>query len=243
MENNRDKDIYDIQDYVLHHVKYKGIDQLQIIMDWMSFDNVNEDCFVRWIQNNYTEGCDIQELCENCILVVEEHLYKTLGAGTQEVFFEDFEDDALEGRWSVWDSDRISKGQRPCWAKSVKTNEPGLRKPAGSSDHSETAMRKVTDPAGKKEPYRETQWRLDNKDREALNEMVSKKLSELLKGKYKITFNKDRVSVFTGKYDFRIESLTRNYKIMRFNPSNILDKKFETCESLMDVVEYIEKNN
>lgn len=238
MDNQRDKDIYDIQNYVLHNVKFNGIDQLQIIMDWMSFDNEKEDCFLRWIQNNYTEGCDIQELCNNCIMIAEEHLWKTLGAGTQEVFFEGFEDDALEGRWSVWDDDRIKKGQKPCWAKSVKTNEPSLRKPAGSSDYPEQAMRKVT---GQKEPYRELQWRLDNADRLALYEQIAKKLSELLQKNYKISFNKDRVSVIVGNYDFRIESMNKSYKVMRFNLNNILDKKFITCNSLMDVVDCIEK--
>ena len=250
MDNmQRDKDIYDLQDYVLHHAKYKGIDQLQIIMDWLSFDNVDEDCFVRWVQNNYTFETDFQQLCDNCVMVAEEHLYKTLGSSgiySQEVFFtnpvyESLEDDALEGRISTWDRDKINKGIKPIWAKSIKTNEPRTKRVAGSMDYAEQAMRKVTDPYRRKEPYRESDWRKDNEDRKALNEMIAKKLSDFLKNNYEISYSKDCVRVHTNDFTFRIESWGPYYKVLRFNPNNVLDRKTFKSENLLDVAEFIEE--
>lgn len=82
-----DKDILDIQDYVLHHVRYQGLGQLQIIMDWLSFDNANEDCFMRWIQNNYNPDVDFRTICDNCILAAELHLNKKLNSDNQEIFY------------------------------------------------------------------------------------------------------------------------------------------------------------
>lgn len=86
--NQYEKDIYDIQDYVLHHAKYEGIYQMQIIIDWLSPDNANEDCFIRWIQTNYKPDCDFRDLCDKCIIAAEEHLNRIIGKGTQEVMFE-----------------------------------------------------------------------------------------------------------------------------------------------------------
>lgn len=244
--SNKDKDIYDLQDYVLHHVKYTGLYQLQIIMDWMSFDNPDEDCFIRWVQNNYTNDCNFQQLCDNCIMVAEEHLYKVLGAGSQEVFFENpvyesLEDDALEGKISTWDREKINNGKTPIWAKSVKTNEPKPRKVAGSMDYAEQAMRKVTDPYRMKEPARESDWQKDNEDRKALNEMIAEKLSYFLSNDCDVTYSKNGVKVIKNDFSFNIESCGPYYKVFGINKNNVLDKKFLKSESLVDVAEFIEE--
>lgn len=148
----------------------------------------------------------------------------------------------MNGDISVWDREKIKKGIAPRWAKKVTSIGPRPKQLRQSSAPSEVAMRKVTNPNEKK-PYTESDWKRDKELRKEENERLGKRLEKLLPKNVKnISADDKEVSIMIGKYIFRVESLGLRYKVLRFNPESVLDRKSEICRSLEQVVEFISNN-
>jgi hypothetical protein len=149
---------------------------------------------------------------------------------------ESVEDDAEEGILSVWDREKIKKGQTPSWAKSVTELKPKAKKVKGSSSWSERAMRGVV---GEREPQTESEWRLDNE----LNYKANKKLADIIRSKiegdYQIT--KDCVTLFADNgLRFEIYPGGWDYKVKKINPDKLSDRDFFENEKLDKCIEWIE---
>jgi hypothetical protein len=150
---------------------------------------------------------------------------------------ESAEDDAEEGILSVWDREKIKKGQTPSWAKSVTELKPKAKKVKGSSSWSERAMRGVV---GEREPQTESEWRLDNE----LNYKANKKLADIIRSKiegdYQIT--KDCVTLFADNgLRFEIYPGGWDYKVKKINPDKLSDRDFFEDEKLDKCIEWIEE--
>lgn len=147
------------------------------------------------------------------------------------------EEDAEEGILSVWDREKILKGQTPSWAKSVTELKPKAKKVKGSSSWSERAMRSVV---GEREPQTESDWRLDNE----LNYKANKKLADIIKSKidgdYQIT--KDCITLFADNgLRFEIYPGGWVYKVKKINPDKLSDRDYFEDEKLDKCIEWIEE--
>lgn len=146
-------------------------------------------------------------------------------------------------RPSVRDMHLINTGRKPYWAKKVTEIGPREKRPHGSDAHSEVAMRKVTDPRGLKEPYKESDWRNDNRLNKRMYAEIGDKLNDLIYDDFEITATKDYTQVFTKNAEFRIESAGFDYLVFRIGKDSVLDRKTYRCKSLKEVAEYIEKES
>lgn len=148
---------------------------------------------------------------------------------------ESVEDDAEEGILSVWDREKILKGQTPSWAKSVTELKPKAKKVKGSSSWSEKAMRSVV---GEREPQTESDWRLNNE----LNYNANKKLADIIKSKidgdYQIT--KDCITLFADNgLRFEIYPGGWVYKVKKINQDKLSDREIFEDEKLDKCIEWI----
>ena len=150
---------------------------------------------------------------------------------------ESAEDDAEEGILSVWDREKIKKGQTPSWAKSVTELKPKAKKVKGSSSWSERAMRGVV---GEREPQTESEWRLDNELNYKANKKLADIISSKIEGDYQIT--KDCVTLFADNgLRFEIYPGGWDYKVKKINPDKLSDRDFFEDEKLDKCIEWIEE--
>lgn len=153
-----------------------------------------------------------------------------------------------DGDISSWDMQKINKGIAPRWAKKVTDVGKRSAQVAGSSSPSELAMRKVTDPNGSKEPYRESDLRRDQQAAVDMNARIASQLESLLDAYEEVEPNKDYVSVYTkaedGQLDeFRVYSRGMRYVVKFVGHSSVFDRETQMCKSLKDVTNFINNKN
>ena len=260
-QNKQDKDIYDIQDYVLHHAKYKGLAGMQMLMDWLSFDNPDANSFMGWIKTNYQPGCDVIELQDQAVLAADEYLSHCQNIPSQEVFYDEdivYQDmmgeaseeyinraseEAKKGNISVWDRAKIEKGQKPSWAKSVTVIGPRKHALRQSSTPSEVAMRSVNSVNGKlNKPYTENDWKNDKKAYTQMNLDLAEKIAEKIECATQTDADDKNASIYTDKYTFRISTTGPRYFVLRFNPNSVLDRKTLRADNIKDIINFINDN-
>jgi hypothetical protein len=163
--------------------------------------------------------------------------YKLLKNAGYTILESTAEEDAEEGIFSVWDREKILKGQTPSWAKSVTELKQKAKKVKGSSSWSERAMRSVV---GEKEPQTESEWRKANE----LNYKANKKLADIIQSKiegdYQIT--KDCVTLFADNgLRFEIYPGGWEYLVKKINPEKLSDREIFEDEKLDKCIEWIEE--
>lgn len=109
------------------------------------------------------------------------------------VIVEDTIDDVLQHGLSPFDKARLDKGQKPSWAAKVTEIGPRPKRPKGSNDWSERAMRAVR---GEKEHYSESDWRRDNEHNLKGNQQIEQRLKAILNVNAKVEATKDYVGVY-----------------------------------------------
>lgn len=148
----------------------------------------------------------------------------------------------MNGEFSYWDRRSMEQGRAPVWTKSMKNIGPRPKQLRQSSAPSEVAMRKVTNPNEKK-PYTSADWKMDKEARKESNQKIASELKPLLPSSVKeVTADSNEVSILCGKYVFRVEARGPRYRVLRFNPDSVLDRKSEICRSLEQVVDFISNN-
>lgn len=259
-QNKQDKDIYDIQDYVLHHAKYKGLAGMQMLMDWLSFDNPDANSFMGWIKTNYQPGCDVLELQDQAVLAADEYLSHCQNIPSQEVFYDEdivyqnmmgeaseeyitrASEEALKGNISTWDRAKINKGQKPSWVKSLTDIGPRKRPLRQSSSHSEIAMRRVTNPKEEK-PYTSADWKADKEANKIANTKILQALEVLVPvDLVSKSVTDNNITLNFGKYIFRITPRGPRYFVVRINVDSVMDRKSDTFKTVKDVADYIKNN-
>jgi hypothetical protein len=155
------------------------------------------------------------------------------------IIIENTIDDVLQHGLSPFDKSRLDKGQKPSWAAKVTEIGPRQKRPKGSNDWSERAMRAVR---GEKEPYRESDLRRDNEFRLKANEKLAERLKKAGLEWDKEYISKDMLSIFIGNYEFRIFEEGLDYLVMRRVLDNMLDKKTVRLNSLREIVNYVKEN-
>ena len=164
--------------------------------------------------------------------------YKALKAAGY-IIVEDTNDDVLQHGLSPFDKARLDKGQKPSWASKVTEIGPRPKRPTGSKDWSERAMRAVR---GEKENYSESDWRRDNELNLKGNQQIEKRLKAILNVSAKVEATKDYVGVYTQDKAFYIESRGITYFVKMVGHNSVFDRKSETVKSLSDVAKFIEEN-
>ena len=165
--------------------------------------------------------------------------YKALKAAGY-VIVEDTIDDVLQNGLSPFDKARLEKGQKPSWASKVTEIGPRAKRPAGSQDWSERAMRAVR---GEREPYRESDWKKDNEFRLKENERIAEELKSLLQmDNAKFKASKDNLGVYFDDKKFLIESRGLSYYVKMIGYNSVFDRKSETLKSLKDIANFIKEN-
>lgn len=164
--------------------------------------------------------------------------YKALKAAGY-VIVEDTIDDVLQHGLSPFDKARLDKGQKPSWAAKVTEIGPRPKRPKGSNDWSERAMRAVR---GEKEPYKESDWRRDNELNLKGNQQIEQRLKAILNVSAKVEATKDYVGVYTQDKAFYVESRGITYFVKMVGHNSVFDRKSETVKSLSDVAKFIEEN-
>jgi len=157
------------------------------------------------------------------------------------------EPDYMNGQLSAWDRARLEQGRAPRWAKRV-IDQGAINKKAKELDHrvagssmpSEIAMRKVTDPAGRREPYRESDWR---RDREwlirGLETLKSKIENHLWFDYTDIGVENGHLSIVCGpSLVFNIENTGRGFRIRRAGGS-IFDNHSKLCQNEKELIEWM----
>lgn len=153
---------------------------------------------------------------------------------------ESAEDDVLQHGLSPFDKARLEKGQKPSWASKVTEIGPRAKRPAGSKDWSERAMRAVR---GEREPYRESDWKKDNEFRLKENERIAEELKSLLQmDNAKFKASKDNLGVYFDDKKFLIESRGLSYYVKMIGYNSVFDRKSETLKSLKDIANFIKEN-
>lgn len=164
--------------------------------------------------------------------------YKALKAAGY-VIVEDTIDDVLQHGLSPFDKARLDNGQKPSWAAKVTEIGPRPKRPKGSNDWSERAMRAVR---GEKEHYSESDWRRDNELNLKGNKQIEQRLKAILNVSAKVEATKDYVGVYTQDKAFYIESRGITYFVKMVGHNSVFDRKSETVKSLSDVAKFIEEN-
>lgn len=189
-------------------------------------DQLDKGTAEYWKNRGKIEIDDVEDFNEAC---------KLLKNAGYTILESTAEEDAEEGIFSVWDREKILKGQTPSWAKSVTEFKPKAKKVKGSSSWSERAMRNVV---GEKEPQTESEWRLDNE----LNYKSNKKLADIIKSKiegdYQIT--KDCITLFADNgLRFEIYPGGWEYLVKKINPDKLSDREIFKDEKLDKCIEWI----
>ena len=164
--------------------------------------------------------------------------YKALKAAGY-IIVEDTIDDVMQHGLSPFDRARLEKGQKPSWAAKVTEIGPRPKRPTGSQDWSERAMRAVR---GEKEPYRESDWRRDNELNLKGNQQIEQRLKAILNVSAKVEATKDYVGVYTQDKAFYVECRGLTYFIKMVGHNSVFDRKSESVKSLSDVAKFIEEN-
>ena len=164
--------------------------------------------------------------------------YKALKAAGY-IIVEDTNDDVLQHGLSPFDKARLDKGQKPSWAAKVTEIGPRPKRPTGSKDWSERAMRAVR---GEKENYSESDWRRDNELNLKVNQQIEQRLKAILNVSAKVEATKNYVGVYTQNKSFYIESRGITYFVKMVGHNSVFDRKSETVKSLSDVAKFIEEN-
>lgn len=164
--------------------------------------------------------------------------YKALKA-VGYIIVENTIDDVLQHGLSPFDMARLEKGQKPSWAAKVTEIGPRPKRPTGSQDWSERAMRAVR---GEKEPYRESDWRRDNELNLKGNQQIEQRLKAILNVSAKVEATKDYVGVYTKDKAFYVDCRGITYFIKMVGHNSVFDRKSETVKSLSDVAKFIEEN-
>ena len=164
--------------------------------------------------------------------------YKALKAAGY-IIVEDTNDDVLQHGLSPFDKARLDKGQKPSWASKVTEIGPRPKRPKGSNDWSERAMRAVR---GEKEHYSESDWRRDNELNLKVNQQIEQRLKAILNVSAKVEATKNYVGVYTQNKSFYIESRGITYFVKMVGHNSVFDRKSETVKSLSDVAKFIEEN-
>ena len=155
------------------------------------------------------------------------------------IIVEDTIDDVLQHGLSPFDKARLDKGQKPSWAAKVTEIGPRPKRPKGSNDWSERAMRAVR---GEKEHYSESDWRRDNELNLKGNKQIEQRLKAILNVSAKIEATKDYVGVYTQDKAFYVESRGITYFVKMVGHNSVFDRKEKTVKSLSDVAKFIEEN-
>ena len=155
------------------------------------------------------------------------------------IIVEDTIDDVLQHGLSPFDKARLDKGQKPSWAAKVTEIGPRPKRPKGSNDWSERAMRAVR---GEKEHYSESDWRRDNELNLKGNKQIEQKLKAILNVSAKVEATKDYVGVYTQDKAFYVESRGITYFVKMVGHNSVFDRKEKTVKSLSDVAKFIEEN-
>lgn len=155
------------------------------------------------------------------------------------IIVEDTIDDVLQHGLSPFDKARLDKGQKPSWAAKVTEIGPRPKRPKGSNDWSERAMRAVR---GEKEHYSESDWRRDNELNLKGNKQIEQRLKAILNVSAKVEATKDYVGVYTQDKAFYVESRGITYFVKMVGHSSVFDRKSESVKSLSDVAKFIEEN-
>ena len=155
------------------------------------------------------------------------------------IIVEDTIDDVLQHGLSPFDKARLDKGQKPSWAAKVTEIGPRPKRPKGSNDWSERAMRAVS---GEKEHYSESDWRRDNELNLKCNKQIEQRLKAILNVSAKIESTKDYVGVYTQDKAFYVESRGITYFVKMVGHNSVFDRKEKTVKSLSDVAKFIEEN-
>ena len=189
-------------------------------------DQLDKGTAEYWKNRGKIEIDDVEDFNEAC---------KLLKNAGYTILESTAEEDADEGIFSVWDREKILKGQTPSWAKSVTELKPKAKKVKGSSSWSERAMRGVV---GEREPQTESEWRLDNE----LNYKSNKNLADIIKsnieGDYQIT--KDCVTLFADNgLRFEIYPGGWEYVVKKINPDKLSDREIFEDEKLDKCIEWI----
>ena len=164
--------------------------------------------------------------------------YKALKAAGY-IIVEDTNDDVLQHGLSPFDKARLDKGQKPSWASKVTEIGPRPKRPTGSKDWSERAMRAVR---GEKENYSESDWRRDNELNLKVNQQIEQRLKAILNVSAKVEATKNYVGVYTQDKAFYVESRGITYFVKMVGHNSVFDRKSETVKSLSDVAKFIEEN-
>ena len=155
------------------------------------------------------------------------------------IIVEDTIDDVLQHGLSPFDKARLDKGQKPSWAAKVTEIGPRPKRPKGSNDWSERAMRAVS---GEKEHYSESDWRRDNELNLKGNQQIEQRLKAILNVSAKVEATKDYVGVYTQDKAFYVESRGITYFVKMVGHNSVFDRKEKTVKSLSDVAKFIEEN-
>ena len=155
------------------------------------------------------------------------------------IIVEDTNDDVLQHGLSPFDKARLDKGQKPSWAAKVTEIGPRPKRPTGSKDWSERAMRAVR---GEKENYSESDWRRDNELNLKVNQQIEQRLKAILNVSAKVEATKNYVGVYTQDKAFYVESRGITYFVKMVGHNSVFDRKSETVKSLSDVAKFIEEN-
>lgn len=164
--------------------------------------------------------------------------YKALKAAGY-IIVEDTIDDVLQHGLSPFDKAKLDKGQKPSWAAKVTEIGPRPKRPKGSNDWTERAMRAVR---GEKEPYSELDWRRDNELNLKGNQQIEQRLKALLNISAKVEATKDYVGVYTKDKAFYVECRGVTYFVKMVGHNSVFDRKSETVNSLSKVAKFIEGN-
>ena len=165
--------------------------------------------------------------------------YKVLKSAGYIILKEDTNDDVLQHGLSPFDKARLDKGQKPSWAAKVTEIGPRPKRPKGSNDWSERAMRAVR---GEKENYSEADWRRDNELNLKGNQKIEQRLKAILNVSAKVEATKDYVGVYTQDKAFYVESRGLTYFVKMVGHNSVFDRKSKTVKSLSDVAKFIEEN-
>ena len=135
------------------------------------------------------------------------------------------------------DKARLAKGKPPIWAKKVTNIKPRAKHLPGSSSHTETAMRRVTQPF---DQYMESDWRTVKKADEKSLAAIAERLRPLLPAETEeVSNDNNEICVRINGLVFRITVVGSRYHVFRFNPASLFDRDSELCGSLQAVADYI----
>lgn len=158
---------------------------------------------------------------------------------------EEYEPAYMRGDINAWDRHKIDTGRAPSWAKRV-VDQGAINKKnkehrvAGSTTPSEYAMRRVTDPSGRTEPFRETDLKRQKEWLVRGLEQLKDRIETHIWFDFEdISITGDSLCIHCGpQLTFRIENTGAGWVVHRAGGS-VFDNKRGFCKTERDIIEWM----